>query len=52
MVRFLQLAIAVQASAVLLVLGGIVGWIAFVLGLFAAFELALWADFHWPGEFR
>jgi hypothetical protein len=48
MVRLLQAAIAVQAAAVLLFLGGIIGLIAFSLGIFAAFELALWADFHWP----
>jgi len=52
MVRLLQVAIAVQAAMVLLALGGIIGWIAFALGIFAAFELALWADFHWPDTFR
>ena len=51
-VKFLQAAIAVEVAAMLLAVGGVLGWIIFALGIFAAFELALWADFHWPDTFR
>jgi hypothetical protein len=33
-------------------LGGVLGWIAFALNIFAAFELALWVDFRWPDTSR
>ena len=47
-VKLTSFVIAAQTTLSALTLGGIIGWAALALGMFAMFELGLWLDFHWP----
>ncbi|KPK47060.1 MAG: hypothetical protein AMJ77_04285 [Dehalococcoidia bacterium SM23_28_2] len=40
--------LASLAAMMALRLGGVIGWTGFALGVFAMYELALWADWQWP----
>jgi len=47
-VKLISFVIAAQAILFAMTLGGIIGWAEIGLGLFAMFELAVWADWQWP----
>jgi len=48
MVKLLGLMLACLAASMALEFGGVLGWTGFGLGVFAMFEIALWADWQWP----
>jgi hypothetical protein len=48
MVKLLGLMLACLAASMALEFGGVLGWAGFGLGVFAMFEIALWADWQWP----
>ena len=49
LVKALAFAIGSLAAMMALTFGGVIGWTGFGLGVFAMVELALWADWQWPG---
>jgi hypothetical protein len=49
LVKALGFAIGSLAAMMVLRFGGVIGWTGFGLGVFAMVELALWADWQWPG---